>query len=619
MVNYKIERGTCATFPDSSLVIGIEEEKMEFDVKYKESLINYLNEKSMKDKSNSGTVIGMTVFGVMGLIIFSGTIYFSVVGGVVGMAIGRTLGKRFKKRTSYHSMDQRIMFEMEVILKWAKVQLKKKNLEEKCLVLLIETVILETAYLLEKQDLQKVKNFFGTLRKFILRKDVHQILCEYLPSVRQLDSEDENTVNKWLYRLFTFYVPMLRILEIDGRSHGNFRSKDLYVGIKDYVSSEKVATKIVDLCAPNETIDENCKIDMEPEFINGTLWAAIVADKKSEEFKKLENRVMSEIITNINLYEINIEEDLRRDRRSWCSEQLRSRKMNRSSFHITTERVPECNLRQQRLTLNAENPFNIKNQVGSYELSHEDLDLDLQRKKSDMPFEEEKHLQLEEVKVSPAKTKPKRVVHDDFLDLQMAAEEDVSTWKWVYTDKVSEVYKKKTEGTPMVLIKAIATLEFPKEIVYQAIYDTNIRQQWDKLFHKFEVVENDEEKKEAVLYYVIKAPFGVSNRDFLQKRRVVDDWPKEGVSYMHFKSIVHEEKPKVKRVVRAETILSGYILEQIQDDPPVTKLIIVSQNDIKGLIPKYLVNMASGKAPKKWINNLITGCTDLMNEESSSN
>lgn len=160
----------------------------------------------------------------------------------------------------------------------------------------------------------------------------------------------------------------------------------------------------------------------------------------------------------------------------------------------------------------------------------------------------------------------------------------------------------------MVMIKAIATLEgFTKECVFEAIYDTDIRQSWDKLFHKFEVVEHDEESMSTVLYYVIKAPIGISNRDFLQQRKVVMDWPKKGVIYMHFKSIEHEKKPEVKGTVRAETIISGYVIEQIQDDPPVTQLIVISQNDIKGLIPKYLVNMASGKAPKQWTANLITG------------
>jgi len=84
---------------------------------------------------------------------------------------------------------------------------------------------------------------------------------------------------------------------------------------------------------------------------------------------------------------------------------------------------------------------------------------------------------------------------------------------------------------------------------------------------------------------------------------------------MHFKSWEHPEVPKVRRVVRAETIISGYVIEQIQDDPPVTTLTIISQNDIKGLIPKYLVNMASGKAPKQWVNNLITGCKNYDDGE----
>jgi hypothetical protein len=165
----------------------------------------------------------------------------------------------------------------------------------------------------------------------------------------------------------------------------------------------------------------------------------------------------------------------------------------------------------------------------------------------------------------------------------------------------------------MVMIKAIATLAgIPKDIIFEAIYNTDIRQKWDKLFHKFEVVEHDEEKMETVLYYVIKAPIGISNRDFLQMRKVVHDWPSPGITYMHFKSIDHDDKPLVKGTIRAETIISGYVIEQIQDDPPITQLTVISQNDIKGLIPKYLVNMASGKAPKQWVNNLITGCELLM-------
>mmetsp|Transcript_4056 Transcript_4056/g.3392 ORF Transcript_4056/g.3392 Transcript_4056/m.3392 type:complete len:170 (+) Transcript_4056:1240-1749(+) len=166
------------------------------------------------------------------------------------------------------------------------------------------------------------------------------------------------------------------------------------------------------------------------------------------------------------------------------------------------------------------------------------------------------------------------------------------------------------------MIKAIATIVgFDKDTVYTAIYDTNIRQKWDKIFHKFLVVEDDAEKLETVLYYSIKAPFGISNRDFLQKRKVLNDYPTKGISYMHFKSIEHPEVPVYKGTIRADTIISGYVIEQIQDNPPITKLTIISQNDIKGLIPKTIVNMASGRAPKQWVNNLISGCDKLVNGE----
>ena len=50
LYNFKVER-----------VIGIEQEKLEFDEKYKESLVKYLQNHSFKNKSNTGTVIGKSL------------------------------------------------------------------------------------------------------------------------------------------------------------------------------------------------------------------------------------------------------------------------------------------------------------------------------------------------------------------------------------------------------------------------------------------------------------------------------------------------------------------------------------------------------------------------------
>jgi hypothetical protein len=65
-----------------------------------------------------------------------------------------------------------------------------------------------------------------------------------------------------------------------------------------------------------------------------------------------------------------------------------------------------------------------------------------------------------------------------------------------------------------MLVKAVATLRgIPADIAYRALYDTKIRMSWDKVFSSFEVVDSDDSS--AVLYYVIKAPIGITNREFL--------------------------------------------------------------------------------------------------------
>ena len=39
-------------------IVGIDKEKFAFDEKYKEKLLNYINNNSYKNKSNTGTIIG---------------------------------------------------------------------------------------------------------------------------------------------------------------------------------------------------------------------------------------------------------------------------------------------------------------------------------------------------------------------------------------------------------------------------------------------------------------------------------------------------------------------------------------------------------------------------------
>lgn len=80
---------------------------------------------------------------------------------------------------------------------------------------------------------------------------------------------------------------------------------------------------------------------------------------------------------------------------------------------------------------------------------------------------------------------------------------------------------------------------------------------------------------------------------------------KEAIA-IHVKSVEHPFCPPVKKNVRAECIIGGYLLEKEIDSKgvEVTKLTMVSQNDIKGNLPKAMVNKSSTTAPIDWIKAL---------------
>jgi hypothetical protein len=51
-------------------------------------------------------------------------------------------------------------------------------------------------------------------------------------------------------------------------------------------------------------------------------------------------------------------------------------------------------------------------------------------------------------------------------------------------------------------------------------------------------------------------------------------------------------------------------------EPMRTYLSIIAQTDIKGSIPKWLVNTVAQKAPKEWVSNLVKGCQLIRDKYS---
>lgn len=177
-------------------------------------------------------------------------------------------------------------------------------------------------------------------------------------------------------------------------------------------------------------------------------------------------------------------------------------------------------------------------------------------------------------------------------------------WRKVVDKPETKVYQKRVENSPICMIRANCDVNFSSHIVYTAIWDTAIRTQWDAVFHEFRLI--DKLPDYEVLYYMIKTPFGITKRDWLQRRVEIHDYPEPGTIMMYYVSCEHPGMPPRKGVIRAETLVSGYIIRPTGEN--TCTVMIVSQNDVKGLIPKVIVNSVASKAPADWVTSMNRGC-----------
>jgi hypothetical protein len=107
-------------------------------------------------------------------------------------------------------------------------------------------------------------------------------------------------------------------------------------------------------------------------------------------------------------------------------------------------------------------------------------------------------------------------------------------------------------------------------------------------------------------YYVFKSPrvgfVGILDRDFLMSQDIVYDFPEQGMMTAYLKSIEDERFPPIKGKVRATCHIMAIICkpDKDADDNDITHCTLVSNVDINGLVPKWIVNMAAKSAPTQW-------------------
>ncbi|KAL4499682.1 hypothetical protein ABPG72_017222 [Tetrahymena utriculariae] len=206
-------------------------------------------------------------------------------------------------------------------------------------------------------------------------------------------------------------------------------------------------------------------------------------------------------------------------------------------------------------------------------------------------------------------------IEEKLIKLKILDDEDPEKYweKVINKDKIS-IYKKSIPNNPSVMVRAEAFVsECSQEEVFEQIYYEKNRKKWDKVTLGFSVIEQLGEF-EDIIYFYIDPGFGVTKRDFLQKRAVRRDYPEKDEITIVFFSTTHPSMPEIKGNIRAISNIAAYIIRPVKEGKKHCHLTIITQSDIKGQIPKYIVNFLAARAPAKWIESMKKGVLDYRKQ-----
>jgi hypothetical protein len=170
----------------------------------------------VSDARNVGSLLGATLLGVLGLVLFSWSVPFAAVGGVAGFALGRLLGWKMRRRqTASQPLNQNEMYQLRLacLLIWLKQHKARKENTVESLAEAIEIAVneLRPCFALQLNN----KRFRELIKEFekVLKADVcHAAILNRLAEVESLMYQKTHScviVN----RLRNVFIPLMLLLE----------------------------------------------------------------------------------------------------------------------------------------------------------------------------------------------------------------------------------------------------------------------------------------------------------------------------------------------------------------------------------------------------------------------
>eukprot|EP00047_Mylnosiga_fluctuans_P001961 m.222574 g.222574 ORF g.222574 m.222574 type:complete len:295 (+) comp10788_c0_seq1:34-918(+) len=178
----------------------------------------------------------------------------------------------------------------------------------------------------------------------------------------------------------------------------------------------------------------------------------------------------------------------------------------------------------------------------------------------------------------------------DFAEFKELLREDYPGFvlKAEKKERQVKVWAKEFEGSSIRLFKASAQLAVSLLDVYDVLHDAEYRATWDEYMLEAKDLYRIDNNND-VGYYLMKWPAPLTNRDFVNQRSWFLSEDKSEFLIMNF-SVVLKELPPRPKIIRAVSFLTGY---HARATPTGCHFTYLTQADVKGKLPKWLVNVAT--------------------------
>ncbi|CAD8058991.1 unnamed protein product [Paramecium primaurelia] len=606
---------------------------------------------TLGNNQNLGTIIGMAVLGVIGFLALGFTFLGAIGGGAIGIILGRYLGRKISKKIATKGINLTefdiFVIRVKCLLRWGKLIMVKYindiNLQRFCVQRILteikpllhykyfdkkfqkesQTLLIKIreqlskeqsiyalclSYKLTKEYIQIIdqkiiySKFSNYEISYVLNETVSDVLIPFLTLFQDVRDCQKNDVIQLLIKK----IKKLQINKIVLKCQQGYFDQQLSIEfIKMFAAKLNYKVKIEDLekflqiqnyrqqlqnreqiskshqrrKSQGDMISMNEDIDQEFQ----AQVPLIMKNQVRARAKSYDDKNDQQIISKQQCQLINQQNQQQQPQQPLQQQQNNFEKIEKRGSQCIQENLIQQSQLQQILCLQLEHSKqNQQINRGSFQAEENQIN-------SDRTYQLSAELE------------------EKFKLLVGLIEEPIEGWEIILKKENLIIYKTFKPGNPAVFVKGHSDLQgISIDILLKAIHNEKYRQKWDKILLSFQVLERESAIVD-IIYYYVKSPPCVDNREFCQKRILKYDFPKPGKTCLLYFSVDHNKAPKFKGHIRAETLISGYILESI---PGGSRLYFCSNNDVKGDIPKSLVNYVASRAPISWINSLRKGCED---------